>query len=66
MNMNWTGIGFYLFLALFLLPPLLVVGSSKVRGYEKLCWTLISLFLSWLGFLVFMVVHGGRTATTRG
>ena len=42
---------------LVVLPFLLVLCSSRVRGYEKLGWALISLFLSWIGFAAFMIVQ---------
>jgi len=57
----------FFMLTAFLLPPVLVLVSSKVRGYDKFAWTLVSFFLSWLGFLVFLAVHSGRPApTSRG
>jgi hypothetical protein len=48
------------------LPALLVLFSSKVRGYEKLGWALVSFFLSWLGFMVFLIVHASRPNTRNG
>ena len=65
MNVDWTGIGFFVFLAMFVLPPVLVMASSKVRGYEKLGWSLVSLFLSWIGFMVFLITHGSRQPSVR-
>ena len=65
MNVNWTFGGQMLLLVLFVLPALLVVASSKVHGYEKLGWSLVSLFLSWVGFMVFLITHGSRFPTTR-
>ena len=45
---------------MFLLPSLLVLCSSNVRGFEKTGWTLVSFFLSWVGFAVFMIVISTR------
>lgn len=60
-------IGFFYFvlLALFVLPSLLVVVSSRVRGYEKLGWSLVTFFLSWIGFMFFLITHSSRPVTTR-
>ena len=65
MSINWTFIGQMLLLVMFALPALLVVASIKVSSYEKLGWSLISLFLSWAGFMVFLITHGSRSPTTR-
>ncbi len=46
-------------------PALLVLASRRVHGYEKLGWTLVSLFLSWIGFAAFLVVHANRSPATR-
>lgn len=60
-------IGFFYFVlfTFFVLPPLLVVASSKVRGYEKFGWSLVSFFLSWIGFMFFLITHSSRPLTTR-
>ena len=51
---------FFLFGAV--LPAVLVLCTSRVRGFEKLGWTLVSLFLSWVGFAVFMIVMSTRAS----
>ena len=60
-------IGFFYFMVLviFVLPPVLVLGSSRARGYDKFCWSLVSFFLSWLGFMFFLITHSSRPVTTR-
>jgi hypothetical protein len=45
---------------IFLLPATLVAFSPKVRGYEKLGWSLFSFVLSWLGFVIFLMVSSNR------
>ncbi len=47
-------------LLIIFLPAPLVAFSPKARGYEKLCWMLVCFFLSWIGFVIFLVVHAGR------
>lgn len=49
-----------LVLVVFLLPAALVAFSPKVRGYEKLAWSLFSFALSWLGFVIFLMVSSNR------
>ncbi|WP_420535573.1 PLDc N-terminal domain-containing protein [Alteromonas australica] len=46
--------------SLTLLPVLIALTSEKAKGVQKLVWCLVSLFFSWLGFLVyyFFVVRG--------
>ncbi|HVT31917.1 MAG TPA: hypothetical protein VHE32_04690 [Rhodanobacteraceae bacterium] len=57
--------GFHMLIlgAIFLLPPALVLLSPKARGFEKLGWALAALFLSWLGFAVFMAVQSRRRSS---
>jgi len=44
-------------LALFhVLPAVLVAGSGRVRGKDLQLWLVAVLFMSWLGFVAFMVV----------
>jgi len=38
-----------------LLPPILVLFSRHTSGGTKLAWFLVSLFLSWLGYILFLV-----------
>jgi|GEM_PF-2418794 len=49
-----------------LLPAALVLGTNRVSGFEKLGWTLVSLFLSWVGFTVFMIVMSTRASHAEG
>ena len=54
-------------LLMMLLPAALVLFSRKVGGYDKFCWSIAAFFLSWLGFLAFLVVTGLRAApSSRG
>jgi hypothetical protein len=52
---HWILIG-----VLFLLPATLVALSPKVRGYDKFGWSLFSLILSWLGFVIFLLASSNR------
>ena len=65
MGINGNGFGFFIVFAFLVLPASLVIASNKVRGYEKLGWSLISVFLSWIGFMVFLITHGSRQPTAR-
>ncbi|HAW77182.1 MAG TPA: hypothetical protein DCW74_15770 [Alteromonas australica] len=56
----WQIIIFIMLFSLTLLPVLIALTSEKAKGVQKLVWCLVSLFFSWLGFLVyyFFVVRG--------
>jgi len=56
----WQIIIFMMLFSLTLLPVLIALTSEKAKGVQKLVWCLVSLFFSWLGFLVyyFFVVRG--------
>ena len=56
----WQIIIFIMLFSLTLLPVLIALTSEKAKGGQKLVWCLVSLFFSWLGFLVyyFFVVRG--------
>jgi hypothetical protein len=45
-----------LILAVFLIPIIWVVFSSRSHGGAKLGWIVVVLFFSWLGFAVFLIV----------
>jgi hypothetical protein len=65
--MGMVQIGHLIILLFMVLPAALVLFSRKVAGYEKFCWSLVSLFLSWLGFLTFLIVTALRPApSSRG
>lgn len=46
---------FTLIMLIFLLPPILVLISRRTSGSKKFGWFFISLFLSWLGYGLFLV-----------
>ncbi len=56
----WQIIIFIVLFSLTLLPVIIALTSKKAKGVHKLGWSLVSLFFSWLGFLVyyFFVVRG--------
>ncbi|HPG39382.1 MAG TPA: hypothetical protein PLP19_01050 [bacterium] len=37
-------------------PPILVLVSKRANGSKKYGWLLITLFLSWLGYLLFLLI----------
>lgn len=41
-------------ICLFLLPIALVAGDKRCTGQAKNVWLLITIFLSWLGWLVYI------------
>ncbi|MCU4677060.1 hypothetical protein N7931_15610 [Catenovulum sp. 2E275] len=41
-------------ICLFLMPIALVAGDKRVSGQEKNGWLLATIFLSWIGWLVFI------------
>lgn len=45
---------FLLFLLLFLAPIVLVLNSPRCGGKEKNIWLVITLLLSWVGWLLFI------------
>jgi hypothetical protein len=44
-----------MFPVMFVVPPLLVAFSNRAAGNEKGIWLLAAFFLSWLGWVAFMV-----------
>lgn len=44
-----------LFLALWLLPVVLVAREPNIRPPEKLIWMALTIFMSWLAWLVCML-----------
>jgi hypothetical protein len=55
------GLWHYIVLGLFvLLPPLLVLVSKRAAGTEKAIWFLVAAFLSWLGFIAFLIATANR------
>ncbi|GIU47281.1 hypothetical protein [Shewanella algidipiscicola] len=53
MDINATSLGQIIALILFIMPLILSLKSKAVSGYHKLAWFFLTLFFSWLGFLVF-------------
>ncbi|HEY8010435.1 MAG TPA: hypothetical protein VIE67_05500 [Rudaea sp.] len=45
---------------LLLVAPLFVLLSPRVTGYEKLGWVIVTVFSSWIGLAVFLIVTAGR------
>jgi len=50
------GMGHIELFFILLLPPILVLISPRVGGSKKIGWFLIALFLSWLGYGLFLVL----------
>lgn len=42
-------------LLLWIVPAVLVIGSSSVRGRAKVLWTFACLFTAWIGFAAFLI-----------
>lgn len=40
-----------------ILPLILVANSKRVSGSTKALWVIIVFFLSWLGFIIFVVAN---------
>lgn len=38
------------------LPAIIVFGSTRVDGNDRVLWVVAVLFTSWVGFLAFMIV----------
>lgn len=50
-------IGFILaVIFLYMIPILWVLFSRKVSGVEKLGWVLAILFISWIAWIIFLIV----------
>ncbi len=45
-----------LYAIIWLLPLLLILGSSKTSGSEKLFWLLAVLFVSWFAWIFYMLL----------
>lgn len=43
-------------LVIWLLPVLIVASSSRVTGKEKLAWILAILFISWIAFIIYLLI----------
>jgi|TARA_Y100000592_G_scaffold82836_1_gene131947 uncharacterized membrane protein YhaH (DUF805 family) len=66
-NMSfWQIIIFIVLFSLTLLPALIALTSKKAKGIHKLAWGVISLFFSWLGFLIyyFFAIRGMSKQST--
>lgn len=51
--------GFYelIFIFMISIPPIiLVLVSNRIKGSKKFGWFLVCLFLSWLGYGLFLVL----------
>ena len=40
----------------WLLPILMILGSSKTSGSEKLAWVLLMVFVSWLAWIFYWLL----------
>ena len=49
-------IPFVIFLAIFGVPVIWVLVSGRSRGGAKLGWSILALFLSWIGLAAFLIV----------
>lgn len=58
-----TGATLVYFLLVTVLPSALALMSPKVSGGAKLVWFLLSLFLSWLGFLAFYFLVANKSGS---
>ncbi len=45
-----------LFLIIWLLPIVLILGSDKTSGAEKLFWLLAVLFVSWFAWILYALL----------
>lgn len=54
---------FLLFLILRVVPPILVLVSKRAVGTEKAIWFLVSVLLSWLGFIAFLMATANRNGS---
>jgi len=45
-----------------ILPIILVAKSERSTGAEKLAWVLLTLLLSWIGYIIFHVTTSRRAA----
>ena len=41
---------------LVMLPPLLILCSSRAKGAEKVGWAILALFMSWVGYAAFLII----------
>lgn len=62
----WQIIIFIVLFSLTRLPALIALTSKKAKGIHKLAWGVISLFFSWLGFLIyyFFAIRGMSKQST--
>lgn len=54
---SFTQLGLLLFMVfLFFLPPILVLASNRTIGGAKFGWFLLTVCLSWIGYLAFILI----------
>ncbi|KFZ30982.1 hypothetical protein IDSA_07890 [Pseudidiomarina salinarum] len=41
---------------IWLLPILLILGSNKTAGGEKLAWVLAVIFVSWFAWIIYLLI----------
>lgn len=58
--MDLAGLSIFMIIGLlvfcWLLPILIIVGSSKTKGKEKLAWVLAVLFISWFAWIFYWLL----------
>ncbi len=59
-----TVVWLYLILCV-ILPATLVLVSKRAAGTEKAIWFLVTVFLSWLGFIAFLIATANRQTSER-
>ena len=52
-----AGIGMMLLIAIiWWLPIILILGSSKTSGLEKVVWLALMFFVSWFSWILYMIL----------
>jgi len=57
--LGWLGpteIILIVLILVWLLPLLIILGSSRTTGSEKLAWVLAMLFISWFAFIFYLLL----------
>jgi hypothetical protein len=48
--------GLFLVGLIWLLPVILILGSDRTNGAEKLIWVLLIFFFSWFSWLLYLLI----------
>ncbi len=54
--MDGSEFGILILLFVWLLPLILIIGSSKTTGREKLAWVLAVIFISWFAWIFYLLL----------